>query len=327
MAQSTITKKSNTKLFSKTITSGDITNTYASVLLATATTALGSDLSGLANGVKASVAIRVGATGMTGASATGLTAGTIYDATITINSQAYPVTFVGAQAATVAALISRIEADLAGADVTVAIYDNATYTYVRVESTLTGTAKTVTYTDGIVTDLADAFVAQTPVAVLGTNGSTRTASMTVNGGGAIPISVVGSACTTMDDLVTELNADINASDLTATLTADGILITYDIAGVAALTFTNTSVTNNVTAGGGLTVGTPVAGADEVEFAFTSVPTNHVVIPVITAQRSGAFLSPAGYKTSYDAATTTMTVSTTGSGTIVAGDLLSVAAYY
>lgn len=327
MAQSTITKKSNTKLFSKTITSGDITNTHASVLLATATTALGSDLSGLANGVKASVAIRVGNTGMTGASATSLTAGTIYDATITINGQAYPVSFLGSQAATVAALISQIQSDLTGAPVTVSIYDNATYTYVRIQHTLTGSAKTITYTDGVVTDLADAFVAQTPVAVTGTDGSTRTAAMTVDGGGSIPISVIGKDCTTMDDLVTAINADINASDLTATLTADGILITYDTAGVHTLTFTNTSITNNVTAGGGLTVGTPVAGSDDVEFAFTSVPANHTVIPVISVQRSGAFLSPAGYKTSYDSATTTMTVKTTGSGTIVAGDIMSIAAYY
>lgn len=327
MAQSTITKKSNTKLFSKTITSGDITNTHASILLSTATTALGSDLSGLADGVKASVAIKVGATGMTGASATGLVAGTIYDATITINGTAYPVTFLGSQAATVATLITRITNDLAGAPVTVAIYDDLTDTFVRIQQTLTGSALTVTYTDGVVTDLADAFVAQTPVAVLGTNGTTYTASMTVDGGGAIPISIVGNVCTTMDDLVAAIDADITASAITATLTADGILLTYDTAGVHTLTFTNVDITDNVTAGDGLTVETPVAGSDDVEFAFTSVPVNHTVIPVITVQRSGVFLSPAGYKTSYDAATTTMTVKTTGSGTIVAGDVMSIAAYY
>lgn len=91
---------------------------------------------------------------------------------------------------------------------------------------------------------------------LANDATVYTASCEISGGGAQPISIVGSSSQTIDDLVTELNSDITDGIATFTDGDDYIRISVTTLGNSTITFTDTDLVTNLFSGG-TTVGTPV----------------------------------------------------------------------
>lgn len=146
---------------------------------------------------------------------------TAYTATITIDGATKPISIVGSSAQTFADLITQLNTALGGAGVVTLSSQE-----LMVASKSTGASSTVAIVDGtLFSSMLD--FERIDTAVPGTNlvpGPSYTATVTIDGGTPIDISIKGTDAQTFADLVTVLTTAIGAT-ATVTLDVGNIVIT------------------------------------------------------------------------------------------------------
>jgi len=176
-----------------------------------------------------------------GGAATGLVGINTYTATITVDGAPIPIAIPGSSAPIFSSLIIAINTALGGAATSAIVGGD-----ILVTSATTGATSTIGIVD---TGTFPLFFSTTGfssilAAVPGTDGTTYTASVVINGGGAQPISVTAVNVPTYADLVTEVQADVISA--TVALINGNFRITSNAQGSGTVAITDTDLFSSLT---------------------------------------------------------------------------------
>ena len=197
--------------------------------------------------------------------ATNLTSGSTYSTSIAVNGTANAISFLGAAATTIGAVISEINLQLTGA---LATWDTTGNGSIKITSNLTGTGSSILITDSTLFAALHSGATVTAnatatAAVAGTNGVAHIASVSVNGV-AKSVTIHGYNSLTIGTLLIAINANASLTGLaTATLdaTSNSIIITSASTGAASsIAITDTNLFSTILYAN-VAVSTAVAGAN------------------------------------------------------------------